>query len=84
MNVNDLLGYELTCVMSKGLKEESYYTEKEFQVAFSKSSDDESGYTVVVSGTDDQGQDFSDNRDAGLVFNHILFEDWIIKNKKRI
>jgi hypothetical protein len=83
--INDLLGLKIRCKMSKDLKNESGYTENEFEVIMKVDSESESGYTAIVSGYDDEEEgSFSENWDGEVVCKNILFGSWETISKEKI
>ncbi|WP_203364742.1 hypothetical protein [Bacillus sp. REN10] len=84
MDINDWIGYKLICIMSKGLKNEPSYNETEFEVVISEDSNEEHGYKAVISGYDNENQSFSDDWDAKMVTDNLLWGNWEIKRKVKI
>lgn len=83
MNINDYIGYKLICVISKDYKDEPYYSEEEFEITISKDSNKESGYKALVTSHKEEGRT-TDEWDAGIVGENLMFGSWKIKRKEKI
>lgn len=81
--INELLGYELTCKMSNQLRKHSEYQEGEFIVVISEDTNDESGYSTLITNTVD-GEIEEGKWEIETVLKNFSFGNWDIVSKKRI
>ncbi|NEU05024.1 hypothetical protein [Clostridium senegalense] len=70
--------------MSSGLKNESGYTENEFNVLIEEDSNEECKYRATVSGYNDEDEKFSEQRDVSNVLDNLLWKNWYILNKEKL
>ncbi|MDK0710394.1 hypothetical protein P5E62_14590 [Clostridium perfringens] len=83
MDINELLGYELTCKMSNELKDLQDYYEGEFTVIINEDSSCEDGYSAIVKCIND-GKVEELKWEIEPVMNNLGFMNWEIIRKKRI
>lgn len=84
MDINDFLGYKFTCKISEDFKSESFYNENEFNVVIQEDSENENGYTAIVSGYDEENGAFLDEWDAEDVCKKLMFGTWDVIHKERL
>jgi len=84
MDINDYVGYELTCAMSKEYKGESFYNENEFELIISKDSNEESGYKAITIANDSENKNVVEEWDVEDIGKKLLFGNWEIKRKVKI
>lgn len=72
---------KLTCVLSKGLKEESFYHENEFIVKITEDAEAEEGYSAIVSGYDQNNEYQEDEWSPKVVWDNLSFQNWVVVKK---
>lgn len=84
MNSNEYIGKKLTCVLSKGLKEESFYHENEFIVKITEDAEAEEGYSAIVSGYDQNNEYQEDEWSPKVVWDNLSFQNWVVVKKEQL
>ena len=82
----DFEGQKLICKFSDELKDEYYYTDSQFTVIVKRDDTDkfESGLVAVVSGKDENDEEFYDECDGEDIMKKFIFGAWEIMSRKRI
>lgn len=83
MNINELLGYELICKMSDGLKNHEEYCDEEFKVIIQEDKHNEYGYTATIKIKVD-GKIEENNWEIPVVLDNFSFGNWNIIKKIKL
>ena len=82
--MQDLLGYVLTCKISKEFILDSDYSDESFTLIFTKDEEYDSNFKVEITGIDSEGNLYKNVEDADRAFKHILFGNWKVIKKEKI